>query len=118
VPLLVVPILQCLDLQRSVTFYGRLGFEAHQMSGYAVFVAGGAELHLSRTVRAVPGGCLIHVGDVSALRNELNDRGIEPLGPVEEEGEPGTGLRSLTVIDPDGNHLRFVSPWSGPSKVE
>ncbi|MFI5933870.1 VOC family protein [Actinoplanes sp. NPDC051494] len=112
-PLSAVPILRCADLVRTVAFYGLLGFVSDRLSGYAVFTAGDAELHVSATETVLdPGGCLIHVSDATATRAALAARGVRLLGDVEEDGRLGAGIRSLTVEDPDGNRVRFVSPWS------
>ena len=38
-------------------------------------------------------------------------RGVQLIGDLEEDGRPGAGMCSFTVQDPDGNELRFASPW-------
>lgn len=112
VPLSAVPILRCADLDRSVAFYELLGFVSDRLSGYVVFAAGDAELHLSRTGTVLdPGGCLIHVSDAAVTRAALAARGVQLLSDLESDGRSGAGIRSFTVEDPDGNKIRFASPW-------
>ncbi|WP_212996007.1 VOC family protein [Winogradskya consettensis] len=112
-PLSAVPILRCADLDRTIAFYEFLGFASDRLSGYAVFTAGDAELHVSATGTVLdPGGCLVHVSDATVTRAVLAARGVRLLGDLEEDGRPGAGIRSFTVEDPDGNTIRFGSPWS------
>ncbi len=99
-----VPILRCRNLDRSVRFYAALGFRADVLTGYAVLRDGTTELHISETGNANPGGCLIRIADASAMWQRLQDR--EMLGPLIEDNP---GMVSFTLLDPDRNHLIFVS---------
>ncbi|MCA2217992.1 hypothetical protein [Jidongwangia harbinensis] len=111
-PLSAVPILRCADLDRTIAYYELLGFASDRLSGYVVFAAGNAELHLSRDGTVLdPGACLIHVSDAAATRTELVARGVQLVGDLEEDGRAGAGIRSFTVQDPDRNQIRFASPW-------
>jgi hypothetical protein len=99
-----VPILRCRNLRRSLPFYATLGFRAEDLAGYAVLRNGTTELHISETSAATPGGCLIRVPDAVALWHQLQDQ--EMLGPLDNENP---GIFSFTLLDPDNNHLIFVS---------
>jgi catechol 2,3-dioxygenase-like lactoylglutathione lyase family enzyme len=99
-----VPILTCRDLDSSLRFYAGLGLRAEELPGYAVLRDGPVEVHLSQTVRAAPGGCLIRVPDAAARWRRWNGRGA--LGPL-DAGNPD--MVRFTLIDPDGNQLIFVS---------
>ena len=99
-----VPILRCRSLARSLPVYATLGFDAQELSGYAVLLSDTAELHLSQTSNTSPGYCLIRVADAAALWHRL--RGHEMLGPLEEDNP---GMVRFTLLDPDNNKLNFVS---------
>lgn len=47
------------------------------------------------------------VVDVGALHLEIHQRGIEA---VEPPNDTPWGTREVTVVDPDGNRLRFSNP--------
>ncbi len=99
-----VPILRCRNLQRSLPFYAALGFRGQELAGYAVLRHETTELHLSRTSDLAPGGCLIRVPDAGALWQSLNEQ--PTLGPLDETNPE---MATFTVLDPDHNHLIFVS---------
>jgi catechol 2,3-dioxygenase-like lactoylglutathione lyase family enzyme len=46
------------------------------------------------------------VDDVDALHAEIRSRGIHPEAPADTPW----GRREMTILDPDGNRLRFASP--------
>ncbi|GLY06716.1 hypothetical protein Acsp01_70950 [Actinoplanes sp. NBRC 101535] len=99
-----IPILSTRDLDRSLAFYGRLGFRGEQLPGYAVLTQEDTELHISGTSRHSPTGCLLRVDDAAARWEQLRD---EPtLGTLEDDVP---GMLTFVLLDPDGNHLRFVS---------
>jgi catechol 2,3-dioxygenase-like lactoylglutathione lyase family enzyme len=55
----------------------------------------------------VGGAAYFVVDDVNALHREISRRGIQP------EGTPSNtpwGTREMTIVDPDGNRLRFANP--------
>jgi hypothetical protein len=99
-----VPILRCRHLRRSLPFYAALGFQAEELAGYAVLRHGATELHVSETSAGGAGGCLLRVPDATALWRQL--QGHDMLGPLEDDNP---GMTSFTLLDPDGNCLRFVS---------
>jgi hypothetical protein len=85
-------------------FYAALGFRAQELSGYAVLRDGTIELHLSETSSATPGACLVRVPDAAALWRRLQGR--ETLGRLEDDNP---GMVPFRILDPDHNHLTFVS---------
>lgn len=99
-----VAILPCRHLRRSLDFYATLGFQAEELAGYAVLRNGATELHLSRRSNISSGACLIRVPDAAELWQR--QQGRHPLGPLDSDNP---GMVSFTLLDPDGNHLRFVS---------
>lgn len=55
----------------------------------------------------VGGAAYFVVDDVDALFREIRGRGIRPAGPPEDTP---WNRREMTVVDPDGNRLRFANP--------
>ncbi len=47
------------------------------------------------------------MNDVDALFREISGRGITPTEPP---GDTEWHAREMTVVDPDGNRLRFSAP--------
>jgi catechol 2,3-dioxygenase-like lactoylglutathione lyase family enzyme len=56
---------------------------------------------------AAGGAAYFVVDDVDALHRELRDRGIVGAEPA---ADTPWGTRELTIVDPDGNRLRFANP--------
>jgi hypothetical protein len=102
-----VPILQSRNLERTARFYLRLGFETTDLRGYAVLRRGALELHVSRTHRPVSSACLIRVADAAHLWHDLRAHAVPGLDPLERDNPL---MVTFVLRDPDGNHLRFVSP--------
>jgi uncharacterized glyoxalase superfamily protein PhnB len=67
----------------------------------------GVELHFSHPGLATPVECYVHVDDVQALHDRLDERGVDGLGPIANQDY---GLREFVLTDPDGNRVRFGSP--------
>lgn len=117
---LVVPALRMTDHPRAVDFYVRgLGFAVeweHRFEpGFPVFLAvsrAGLRLFLTQHAGDCQPGGLVHfyVPHVDELDAEFRGRGVEPTEPP-NDGLPG--LRCMTVTDPDGNQLRFLTPTGG-----
>ena len=55
----------------------------------------------------VGGAVYIEVDDVDALFLDLCRRGVNPAQPP---NDTPWGRREMTVVDPDGNKLRFANP--------
>jgi catechol 2,3-dioxygenase-like lactoylglutathione lyase family enzyme len=105
----VVPVLYVEDAERSVAWYGRLGFHKeweHQFEpGFPWFVSvarGRVRLYLSEHNGDARPNTLIHlyVNDIDAVSDEFET-------PVDEEGLAG---RECDLEDPDGNRLRIATP--------
>jgi catechol 2,3-dioxygenase-like lactoylglutathione lyase family enzyme len=99
------------DLERSIAFYGLLGFEldeTYEQEGWLLWCslrAGQAELMLalaSDPVHHHGQGVLLYLytGDLDAIRRSLTDAGAAP-GPVLEHAEPRPA-REMRLEDPDG----------------
>jgi uncharacterized glyoxalase superfamily protein PhnB len=60
-------------------------------------------------------GGLVHfyVPDVDATYHEFRSRGIDAKEPPNESVR---GMRDMTVVDPDGNQLRFITRLNNGSK--
>jgi uncharacterized glyoxalase superfamily protein PhnB len=55
----------------------------------------------------VGGAAYFVVDDVDALHREIRNRGIQPPEPPTDTP---WGTREMTILDPDGNRLRFANP--------
>jgi catechol 2,3-dioxygenase-like lactoylglutathione lyase family enzyme len=117
-----VPILPSRDLDESLTFYSRLGFEnrgaPHDRWGYLIIGRGGIELHfyLDRDVNPLTtdARCYLRVRDADALYAEWSLIGV-PSDPttgsrLQPPVDTEYGLRELALVDPSGNLLRAGSP--------
>jgi catechol 2,3-dioxygenase-like lactoylglutathione lyase family enzyme len=112
----VVPVLRITNYDRSKAFYvDSLGFqidwEHHFEPHLPVF------MQLTRDEMTIdltqhsgdcpPGGLvLFYVPDVDAWYEEFKSRSVSVHEPPNESLQ---GLRDMTVIDPDGNKLRFCT---------
>ena len=111
-----MPTLRITDYAASKAFYCEgLGFQIdweHRFkSGFPVFMQvsrDGLAFFLTEHTGDCPVGGLIHlyVPDVDAWFGECQRRGV----PVNESpNESLQGLRSMTVVDPDGNKLHICT---------
>ena len=112
----VVPALRITNYARSKAFYveglgfkveGEHRFEPH----FPVFMSisrDGMEIYLSGHAGDCQVGGLVHfyVPDVDACYAEFRNRQIAVREPPSESLE---GMRDMTVVDPDGNQLRFIT---------
>jgi catechol 2,3-dioxygenase-like lactoylglutathione lyase family enzyme len=110
----VVPALRITDYRRSKTFYvDGLGFavewehrfEPH-LPVFAQVTREGMTIFLTAHTGDCPVGGLVHfyVPDVDACCAEFESRGVAIPHPPSEDIP---GLRDMTILDPDGNKLRF-----------
>ena len=104
------------DMERSVSFYKRLGFTpVGRTERFTSFKVGGAFLNLIAIADFAGGwwGRLIFwVDDVDAQHAEAKRAGLTP------EAEPRDapwGERFYHIIDPDGHELSFARPLGHPS---
>jgi catechol 2,3-dioxygenase-like lactoylglutathione lyase family enzyme len=105
------PVFQVLDVERSLAFYQKLGFETSMHDEAYAFAHRARDLtiHLARAEQdSLPGrGSLyIHCQDADRVAEEWRRAGIVVNGPEDQD----YGKREGTVVDPDGNAIRFGSP--------
>src|SRR5262245_29294468 len=110
----VVPALRITNYERSKAFYvDGLGFtvqwEHRFKPHFPVFASierDAMEIFLTEHTGDCPVGGLVHfyVADVDAWYAEFKRKGISVHEPPNQSIE---GLRDMTVVDPDGNKLRF-----------
>lgn len=102
------------DLDRTIDFYRRLGFElAGRSDGYASLRYGAVRIGAAESepvdpsLRAVPAGTeiVIDVDDVRAVRDLVVGNGIELAADLVTRS---WGLTDFRVSDPDGYYLRFT----------
>ena len=116
----VVPALRTLRYETSGPFYTKgLGFEVeweHRFEpDFPVFVSlirDGMRIFLTEHTGDCQVGGLVHfyIPNVDALYDELRNRGI-PVTEPPNDFLPS--LRTMTVTDPDGNQLRFLTRRPG-----
>jgi PhnB protein len=117
----VTPQFRITDAKASLAFYvDGLGFTVdweHRFEpGMPVFMAvsrDGQSLFLSEHAgdARVGGAAYFVVPDVDACAREFGSRGVTFVQPPQDMP---WGPRELTVVDPDGNRLRFASGARGP----
>ena len=105
----IAPIFAVEDLDRSLAYYGRLGFttRAYEGGGYGFATRDGIEIHLG-TVREKGRfvSAYLFVEDADELAREWRSAGAEVHGPEDTEW----GQHEGALVDPDGNVIRFGSP--------
>jgi catechol 2,3-dioxygenase-like lactoylglutathione lyase family enzyme len=117
-----IPILPSRDLQETLEFYARLGFENRgappEEWGYLIIGRGGVELHFLGAPETDPlttaSSCYIRTVDADALFDEWERIGItyDPatgsrlVPPMDTE----YGMREFALVDPSGNLIRVGSP--------
>jgi len=118
---LAIPILPSRNLDHTLDFYRRLGFDGfiHSHGGYAILMRGTLELHFFASTEVVPqkssACCYLRVANVDGVywdfsRAELSREGIPRQGTLENKP---WGMREFSVVDPDGNLLRIGQVLSG-----
>jgi len=112
---MAIPTLPSRDVNETVTFYRRLGFEGgvHSHGDYAILTRGTLELHFFTHGELVPedssAGCYLRVLDVDAIycafaAAELPRQGIPRMDALQDKP---WGLREFAVVDADGNLVRI-----------
>ena len=121
----VVPILRMYDVAATLRFYVEyLGCTLDWQDGegdrpvYLQVSRGSLRLHLSSHLDdGTPGTAVLVVAcGIDALHAELRTRGYPYLNPGIEEG-PGSG-RTLQLIDPASNRVRFYEPGPASEQAE
>ena len=109
------PIFPVADLRRALAHYQALGFETLAYEGgddYGFAERDGVGLHLSAAPLGSPAGggkAYLYVEDADALFEEWGRPGI--AGTTRPPGDTPYQLREGSHVDPDGNLIRFGSPF-------
>jgi len=122
VPEFAVPIMPAKDLDATLAFYERLGFEnagaAPSDWNYLIIRRGAVQLHFYSDPEVDPlttsSSCYVFTDDADALYDAWNAIGIatDPTtgsrlhAPVDTD----YGQREFAVVDPSGNLVRVGSP--------
>jgi catechol 2,3-dioxygenase-like lactoylglutathione lyase family enzyme len=101
------------DLDSSLAYYARLGFETrrYEGGGYGFAQRDGVELHLGTVPHGsalTRGNAYLFVDDADELAASWRAAGVEVHTPVDTEW----GQHEGPLVDPDGNVIRFGSPMS------
>ncbi len=104
-------VFQVADVARSTTWFERAGFDVSRHDDTYAFAHRDRDLtiHLARVEEGESPGhgvLYMHCQDAGRVAEELRQAGIEVDGPRNEE----YGKCEGSVVDPDGNVLRFGSP--------
>lgn len=106
----IAPIFSVRDLDMALEFYRRLGFAVRPWAGggYGFATRDGLELHLGVEPAGDrhAGSAYLFVDDSEALAAEWRAAGVEVRAPQDTQWNQHEG----SVIDPDGNVIRFGSP--------
>ncbi|HEY3867525.1 MAG TPA: VOC family protein [Actinocrinis sp.] len=106
----VAPIFSVRDLDAALDFYQRLGFSVRTYRsgvGYGFASRDGIEIHLGVPSREHhPGSAYVFVDDADQLAAAWQAAGVEVFMPQDTEW----GQHEGTLVDPDGNIIRFGSP--------
>jgi catechol 2,3-dioxygenase-like lactoylglutathione lyase family enzyme len=105
------PVFLVTDVGRSVGFYEQLGFETsfHDETYAFAHRARDLTIHLTKAEEGSQpghGSVYLHCQDADRLAEDWRRTQVAVAGPVDQE----YGKREGTVIDPDGNTIRFGSP--------
>jgi catechol 2,3-dioxygenase-like lactoylglutathione lyase family enzyme len=116
-----VPILPSRDLDETLSFYERLGFELRgapiERFRYLIIGRGTVEIHFWDAPDVDPlttdFSCYVHVRDADALYDAWSSIGV-PTDPATGSRlmppwDTEYGLREFALVDPSGNLLRIGS---------
>ena len=122
-PEFAVPILPAKDLDATLSFYERLGFEnaggAPSEMNYLIIRRGSVQLHFygepDVDPLTTPFSCYVFTEDADALYETWDAVGIptDPATGSRLQGPPADtdyGMREFALIDPSGNLIRVGSP--------
>jgi catechol 2,3-dioxygenase-like lactoylglutathione lyase family enzyme len=108
-----IPILASRDIEETVVFYSRLGFEVvrlHQEFGpaYLLLRRDEVELHFVHSPDTDPkeshGGCYLRLEDAQSVYDEWAPLDVPEIHPPRDTP---WGMREFFVIDPSGNLIRI-----------
>ena len=115
---LAIPTLPARDLDASVSFYARLGFQqVRRWPDYLIVRREDMELHFFAFPEVDPAttiaGCYLRVAGADTLHAQLVAAGL-PRGTtgsprLHDVAATHYGMREFAVVDPDGNLLRIGS---------
>jgi catechol 2,3-dioxygenase-like lactoylglutathione lyase family enzyme len=117
-----VPIMPSKDLDATLSFYERLGFEnagsAPSEWNYLIIRRGGVQLHFYGDPEVEPlttsSSCYVFTDDADALYAAWNAIGVpsDPTTGSRLQGPVDTdyGMREFALVDPSGNLVRVGSP--------
>jgi catechol 2,3-dioxygenase-like lactoylglutathione lyase family enzyme len=117
-----VPILPSRDLEETLAFYTRLGFELRgppiETYRYLIIARGSIELHFFDAPNVDPlttdFSCYVHVRDADALHREWEEAGVgsDPAtgSRLVAPGDTDYGMREFALVDKSGNLVRIGSP--------
>lgn len=104
-----IPKLASLDIERSLAFFERLGFERRgSYPDYGIVLRDGVQIHFwlctdPRVPRET--GCGVAVDGIDALYEDYSTLGvIHPNGQLEDKP---WGVREFSILDADGNLITF-----------
>ena len=104
------PIFPVRDLERSLSHYERMGFQTstYEGGGYGFATRDGVELHLGMAPadNTSTGSAYLFVSDADVVAAEWHRAGVDVHAPEDTEW----GQHEGSVVDPDGNVIRFGSP--------
>ncbi len=114
-----VPVLPALNMQHTLDYYeSMLGFSViAQYDGYALIERDGAELHFFESDDenlARNSSCYLRVGNIQQLYYEFTHNNVNLVIPL--EAKPW-GMNEFSVIDVNGNLLRFGEPFDAEPSV-
>ena len=123
VPEFAVPILPAVDLDATLAFYERLGFEnagaPPSQWDYLIIRRGSVQLHFYADPELDPlttaFSCYLYTDDADALYGAWKEIGIpaDPATGSRLQGPPEKrdyGMREFALVDPNGNLVRVGSP--------
>ncbi len=110
------PILPVLDMDATVVFYEKAGFEVRRYDGGYAFVRVDDESvfdldKVDKPVTAVSNGagCYLIVSDVDEWHRRLDALDL----PVSSLSDQPWGMREFALTDPNGNNIRIGCPTDG-----
>ena len=113
----ICPIMPSRDFDRTIAFYGDLGFTlGGRYDDYLILKHGPIEVHFFRAPAHVAErsdhGAYIRLDDPVAWSNEIAALGLPAMGIPRfmPAAVKPWGMLELAVIDPDGNLLRAGTP--------
>ena len=111
-----IPVLPCRNLDETVAFYGRLGFELifeqEEPDPYAILGWGEVELHFFGHDGLDPATsvarCYLRVDDADVVYRSWRTLDLPAAGlpRIAEIADRPWGMREFEVLDPDGNCVR------------